>query len=132
MIELCREYLSVWCIWLYVLIMSCTHFRVNPHSIVSWMLRNSLLETGIKYEVWVTATGLEPKTIDIIFIYLLTPFIYDLSGCWFESRCSYLNFRFCTCIEQGVPWHLGKYRVWIHSEMRTWHDKNIKSNAPYR
>ena len=24
------------------------------------------------------------------------------------------------------------YRVEIHSEMRTWHDKNIQSNAPYR
>ena len=34
MIELCCEYLSVRCIWLYVLIMSRTRFRVNPHSIV--------------------------------------------------------------------------------------------------
>ena len=32
--------------WLYVLIMSHTRFRVNLHSIVTWMLRNSLLETG--------------------------------------------------------------------------------------
>ena len=32
--------------WLYVLIMSRTHFRVNPHSIVAWMSRNSLLEAG--------------------------------------------------------------------------------------
>ena len=31
-IELCCEYLSVRCIWLYLLIMSCMHFRVNPHS----------------------------------------------------------------------------------------------------
>ena len=23
--------------------------------------------------------------------------------------------------------HSGNYRVWIHSEMRTWHDKNIES-----
>ena len=30
MIKLCCEYLSAWCIWLYVLIMSRTHFRVNP------------------------------------------------------------------------------------------------------
>ena len=34
--------------WLYVLIMSRTHFRVNPHSIVAWMSRNSLLEAGAK------------------------------------------------------------------------------------
>ena len=29
MIELCCEYLSVQCIWLYVIIMPCTFFRVN-------------------------------------------------------------------------------------------------------
>ena len=23
-------------------------------------------------------------------------------------------------------WHSGNYRVWIHSETRTWHDKNIQ------
>ena len=30
MIELYHEYLSVWCIWLYVIIMWHTRFRVNP------------------------------------------------------------------------------------------------------
>ena len=34
--------------WLYVVMMSRTRFRVNPHSIVTWMSRNSLLETGAK------------------------------------------------------------------------------------
>ena len=34
MIELCCACLSVRCIWLYVIIMSCTSFRENPHSIV--------------------------------------------------------------------------------------------------
>ena len=34
--------------------------------------------------------------------------------------------------EQGVPWHSDNYRVWIHFETRTWYDKNIQSNAPYR
>ena len=32
MVELCSEYLSVSCTWLYVLAMSRTSFRVNPHS----------------------------------------------------------------------------------------------------
>ena len=27
-------------------------------------------------------------------------FVYKLSGCGFESGCSHLNFRFCTCFEQ--------------------------------
>ena len=52
-------------------------------------------------------------------------FVYELSGCGIESRCSHLNFRFCACFEQGVPWLSGKYRVWIHSKMRTWHDKDL-------
>ena len=34
MIELCCEFLSVRCILLYVIILSCTSLRVNPHSIV--------------------------------------------------------------------------------------------------
>ena len=37
--------------WLYVLVMSRTRFRVNPHSIVAWMSGNSLLEAGAKSEV---------------------------------------------------------------------------------
>ena len=53
-------------------------------------------------------------------------FVYELSGCRFESRCSHLNFRYRPCFEQGVPWHSGKYRVWIHSEMRKWHN-NMQS-----
>ena len=59
MIELCFVHLSVWCIWLYVLIMSQTRFKVNPQSIVAWLSRNSLLETGVKSKFWVTATRLE-------------------------------------------------------------------------
>ena len=40
------KYLSVPCIWLYVLIKSRTSFRVNSHSVIVWMSSNSLLETG--------------------------------------------------------------------------------------
>ena len=46
LIELCCKYLSVRCIWLYVLIMSRTYFRVNAHSIVAWMSRKTLLKSG--------------------------------------------------------------------------------------
>ena len=59
-------------------------------------------------------------------------FVYELSGCGFESSCSHLNFRFCICFEQGVPWYSGNYSEWIHSETRMWHDRNIQSNVPYR
>ena len=53
-------------------------------------------------------------------------FIQELSGCGVESSCRHLNFRFRACFQQGVSWHSGNYRVWIHSETCTWHDKNIQ------
>ena len=49
-----------------VLIMSHTHFRVNLHSVVARLSRNSLLETHVISEVYVTATGFEPRTIDFV------------------------------------------------------------------
>ena len=54
-------------------------------------------------------------------------FMNELSGWGFEYHCGHLNFRYHACFEHWVPWHSGNYRVWIHSEMRTWHDKNIQS-----
>ena len=56
------------------------------------------------------------------------PKVYELCGFGFQSSCSHSNFRFHACFEQGVPWHSGNYRVWDHSEMRTWRDKKIHSN----
>ena len=35
-------------------------------------------------------------------------FIYELSGCGFESRCFHLNFRYGICFKQGFPSHSGK------------------------
>ena len=58
-------------------------------------------------------------------------FVYELSGCGFESSCSHLNFGFRACFEQGVPWHSGNYRMWIHSETCMWHGKNIQFNIFY-
>ena len=48
-IDPCCEYLFVRCIWLYVLLMSRTRFRMNPHSIVGWMSRYSFLS---RREIW--------------------------------------------------------------------------------
>ena len=62
MIELNCEYLSIRCIWLYVLDMSCTRLRVTPYSIFTSMSRNSLLQTSAISGSYVTATGLEPTT----------------------------------------------------------------------
>ena len=59
----CVEYLSVWCIWLNVMIMSHTRFRLNPQSRVVWMSRNSLLETGTISVVSVAATDSNPQPL---------------------------------------------------------------------
>ena len=37
----------------------------------------------------------------------------------------YLNFRYCTCFKQGVPWHSG--RLQTHPETHMWHENNIQS-----
>ena len=36
--------------WLHGMEFFINRFRVNPHSIVAWMSRNSLLEAGAKFE----------------------------------------------------------------------------------
>ena len=48
-------------------------------------------------------------------------FVYELSGSEFESSCSHLNSDYAPV--SSKEFH---YRVWIHSETRTWHDKNIQ------
>ena len=53
-------------------------------------------------------------------------FVYELSGCGFESHCSQLNLRCHACFMLKVPRNSGNYAVWIHSETRTWYDKNIQ------
>ena len=52
----------------------------------------------------------------------------SLHNCAIEpSQLSLHNFTTRACLEQGVPWHSDNYIVWVHSETRTWHDKNIQS-----
>ena len=104
-------------------IISSTRFRVSPHSIVGWISRKSLHETG-KYS---------QHSSNICSVWLNGwVFVYELSGCGFESSYSHLNFTFRSCFEKGVPWNSGNYRVWTHSGTHTWHDKNTQSNTPYR
>ena len=42
------------------------------------------------------------------------------------SGCSYLNFKYRACFEQGSPWHLDNYRMCILSKARMWHNKNTQ------
>ena len=50
MIELSCEYLFLQCIWLYLIIMSITSFRVNPHSIVCLNVKKLLAPSG--HHIW--------------------------------------------------------------------------------
>ena len=99
-------------------------YNVDNSELGTWHDKNSQMHGTDKYSqhsstiwlVWLNGWG----------------FVYELSGYEFESRYSHLNCRSRACFEQGVPWHSGNYRVWTHSETRTWHYKDIQSNAPYR
>ena len=53
---------------------------------------------------------------------VVSSYLYGTSDCMFLSCHVRIS-------EWRVPWHLGKHRVWIHSEMRTWHDKNLQSEC---
>ena len=48
--DLTMPFIHQWLQWLYVLIMSCTLFRVNPQSIVAWMLKNSMQALYLKFK----------------------------------------------------------------------------------
>ena len=50
MIQLCCEYVSVQYIWLYVILMSCTSFWVNPHSIACLNVKE--LFAGSRCHIW--------------------------------------------------------------------------------
>ena len=146
MVELCCEHLSVRCIWLYVIIMSRTSFRVNLHSIVrlrAKCLRVRTLFLSHKLQIWrlnakefldIQANRECRFTLKLVCDMIITysqmhhtdkysqhssiiwpvclngwVFVYELSGCGFESRSSQLNFRYDACFEQGVSWQSGNY-----------------------
>ena len=101
MTKLCCEYLSVRYIWVWI----------HPET-RTWHNTNIQSNTPCRQ---VPTTRLNCWV-----------FNHKLSGCGFESSCSHLNFRFRAFFEKGVPWHSDNYRVWVHSETRMWHDKNIQ------
>ena len=107
MISSCSEYLSLRCIWRYVIIASPMRMRVNPHSVVAWMSRKCLLDAGANITVKrirdVIRTCSQMHGTDMYSehssnIWSIWPngwvFIYKLSGSGYESSSSHLNIRF--------------------------------------
>ena len=54
-------------------------------------------------------------------------FVYELSGCGFDSCWSHINFRYRVCFEQEFHWQPRDYRVWIHSKLPIGYDQNTPS-----
>ena len=60
-------------------------------------------------------------------------FVYKLSGSGFKSSWIDLNFNFCACFQQEVPWHSSNYRVWnnlkcVHDMKRTYSEMDRADN----
>ena len=60
MIELIFEYLFVLCIWLFLLIMSRTRFRVNPQSVFAKISRHSFAHN--RCDIWILSGCNETRT----------------------------------------------------------------------
>ena len=121
-----------------------TCFRVNSHS-KTWVSKNvKELFAWNRHDIWCLGDCNGTQTHNhwvckwtLNHLAKLTKWLSCfvssyLNGCGFKSCCSHLNFRYCTCFGQRVPWDSGNYRGWIHSETCTWHGKNIKSNALHK
>ena len=90
MIDLCCEYLSVRCIWLYFIMMPRTNFRGNPHSIVCMNVKE-LLSWSSRH-IWSLSDSNDIRTnIDLVrkqtFNHLANPVMLELF-------CEYLSARF--------------------------------------
>ena len=53
---------------------------------------------------------------------------FESSCSRFECSCSYLNFRFRACFEQGVPWHSGKYREYKNIKLKSFQLEDQNEN----
>ena len=103
--ELCCKYLSVRCIWLYVIILSHTIFRVNPHSVVSLNIKE-LLAWSRRH-----ISSLSDSNVILTHNHIVRKRIHSETPHGdFTLKRIYSEMR-------------------IHSETRTWHDNNIQSNA---
>ena len=113
MIALYCEYLPIQCILLYVL-MSRRRFK----AIHTLQLPECQRTRCSKQERYLKFKRLQRDSN--LWLLLCSSIILFI--------CNLLcNFRYRTCFQQGVPWHSGGYREWIHYETRTWHDETSKS-----
>ena len=68
--------------------MSRTRFRMNPHSIVAWMSRNSLLKAGPKYEVqeqFESSYGSSRLEFIHFILSITTKFLFRINAMYFSN-----------------------------------------------
>ena len=95
---MCCEYLSVQWIWVYVLIMSRTCFRVNQSTLYSCLNVKEVLAQS-RHEIWSLSDCKWTRTHNHLiskgtFNHLANwlngwVFVYEVSGCGFDSSCSH-------------------------------------------
>ena len=114
---------------------SLSHFRRiqnGQQKQTSWgkgfLMKHAMLFLSLGLLIIFSVNSSKPSIWVFLIITLFLLVDYRVSPV--ESHSSHLNFRYCTCLKQGVSWHSGNCKVWIHSKTRMWHDKNIQSNAP--
>ena len=92
---------------LYVLVMSRTRFRANPHSIVAWMSRNSLLETWLWVRVPLQSLKLQ---ISRLFQVLTTQLDYLASSARWLSVHLKTKWLWVRASLQSLIWNLFKIK----------------------
>ena len=85
MVQLCCEYLSVRCIWLYVIVMSCTRFRVNNYRVWIHSETPTWHDNNIQSNEYRDKYSQHSSIIWPIWLHDWV-FVYELSGCLIVLR----------------------------------------------
>ena len=142
MIELCCEYLSVWCIWLYVITVSCMSFRMNLLLIVCLNVKELLARS--RYPIWSLSDSNRIPNYNHLFrketlkhlaklakwlSCVVSTYLYGAFDCMVLSCQIRVTVNLPEC--QGTPCSKQAtyltFKWQIHSETRTPHDNNIQS-----
>ena len=67
-----------------------------------------LRQINVSKVIWTNNHLVGKRTLNHLGSLAKWVFVYELSGCGFESPCCHLNFRYGAGFEQGVPWHSRK------------------------
>ena len=92
--------------WLYVLIISRTRFRVNPHSIIAWMARNSLLEAGAMVEcsfMNYVVVGSSPVAVTLTTMFKLSNNLLCTLSC-IEKNIKFIEKTYYSCQFWSGSW----------------------------